>query len=270
MEYSVTDAENRGDGHSRASRKRNGEIGVKKNELKPWQKEQWCIPPEANEEFVYHMEDVLDVYQRPYDPRFPQVCMDEGLKELHSQVREALAAEPGVAKREDYHYGREGVCSIFLANEPLRGKRYLQVTERRTKKDWAYFMRDLLEQVYPDAEKVIVVMDHLNTHTPASFYEAFPAEEARRLTKRLEIHYTPKHGSWLNMSEIELSLLGRQCLSGRISSREEVQTRIQAWQERRNLSRSPINWRFTTDDARIKLKRLYPSIEEEDPTFFFN
>jgi transposase len=238
---------------------------LRRNELKPWQKEQWCIPPEANEEFVYHMEDVLDVYQRPYDPRFPQVCLDEGLKELHAQVQEPIAAEPGMPKREDYHYAREGVCSIFLANEPLRGKRYLQVTERRTKKDWALFVRDLLDRVYPDAEKVLLVMDHLNTHTPASFYEAFPAEEARRLTKRLEIHYTPKHGSWLNMAEIELSVLGRQCLSGRIASREEVQERVRAWQERRNCSDSSINWRFTTEDARIKLKRLYPSMEERHP-----
>lgn len=235
--------------------------GVKKNELKPWLKEQWCIPPKGNAAFVYHMEEVLSVYQRPYDERFPQVCLDELSKQLLKDTREPLPVRPGEVEKQDYEYEREGVCNVFVACEPLAGKRVTKTTQRRTKVDWAEFVRELIEVHYPQAEKIVLVQDNLNTHLPASFYEAFPPEEAWRLAQRLEIHYTPKHGSWLNMAEIELSVLARQCLSERISSIEEVRKQVQAWQDERNRAQVGVNWRFTTADARIKLKRLYPSIE---------
>jgi DDE superfamily endonuclease len=211
------------------------------------------------------MEDTLEVYQRPYDARFPQICMDEGSKQLLADTREALPMEKGKLKREDYEYEREGTCSIFVACEPLTGKRYLKVSKRRTKKDWAFFMRDVIDIHYPDADKLILVMDNLNTHVLSSFYEAFEASEARRLVEKLEIHYTPKHGSWLNMAEIELSILARQCLSDRMPSMDFVTKQVHAWQTERNQAQIKINWRFTTDDARIKLKRLYPSFEVQEP-----
>ena len=208
------------------------------------------------------MEDVLEIYQRPYDARFPQICMDEGSKQVLAPLRQSLPMKPGKVEREDDQYERKGMYNIFVACEPLAGKRILQVRDQRTKKDWAHFMREVLEEHYPQAEKVILVMDNLNTHTVSSFYEAFPAAQARRLASRLEIHPTPTHGSWLNMAEIELSVLGRQCLSDRMSGKQELQERIAAWQEQRNQAQHTINWRFTTQDARIKLKRLYPSFEE--------
>jgi transposase len=234
---------------------------LKKNELKPWLKKQYCIPPEANAEFVYHMEDVLEVYQRSYDPRVPKICMDEGSKQLLAHVREPIKMEAGKAERIDSEYEREGVCNVFVAVEPETGACLLQVREQRTKKDWALFLRELLDVHYPHAEKVVLVMDNLNTHTPSSFYEIFEPAEARRLTEKLEIHYTPKHGSWLNMAEIELSILARQSLSGRFPSMQAVHAQVEAWQQDRNQAQVSINWRFTTADARIKLKRLYPSIE---------
>jgi DDE superfamily endonuclease len=234
---------------------------LKKNELKPWLNKRFCIPPEANEEFVCAMEDVLDVYQRPYDPRFPQICMDEGSKQLLDEVREPIPMEKGKPKREDSEYEREGVFDIFGACEPLTGKYFFNITSTRTKEDWAYFMRDVIDGAYKDAEKIILIMDNLNTHGPGSFYKVFPPEEARRLTRKLEIHHTPKHGSWLNMAEIMLSILARQCLSERIASIEEVKEKVRAWQEERNQAHVTINWRFTTEDARIQLKRLYPIIE---------
>jgi hypothetical protein len=204
---------------------------------------------------------VLEVYQRPYDARFPQICMDEGSKQLIAETQAPLAMEPGKVKREDYEYERQGTCSIFVAVEPLAGKRFLKVSEQRTKKDWAYFMRDVIDNQYAEAEKVILVMDNLNTHVFSSFYEAFEPSEARRLIEKIEVHYTPKHGSWLNMAEIELSVLARQCLSRRIASIEQVRSQVLAWQLQRNLAQATINWRFTTEDARIKLKRLYPSFK---------
>lgn len=207
------------------------------------------------------MEDVLSVYVRPYDERFPQICMDEGSKCLLAQVHEPLAMEPGKIEREDYEYDREGTCNVFLAVEPLAGKRVVEVRPRRTKADWAYFMRELIDVHYPTAEKLVIVMDNLNTHSPASFYEVFEPEEAWRLSQKLEIHHTPVHGSWLNIAEIELSVLARQALSGRLPTLQAVQERVAAWQECRNLKQATISWRFTTADARIKLKRLYPSIE---------
>ncbi|MBV9258703.1 MAG: IS630 family transposase [Ktedonobacteraceae bacterium] len=235
--------------------------GIKKNELKPWLKEQWCIPAKKNAEFVYHMEDVLEVYHRSYDVRFPQVCMDEGSKQLLSDKREGEPMQPGQPERYDSEYDRHGTISVFVATEPLAGKRVLHVSKRRTKKDWAFFMRDLIEVQYGDAEKIVLVMDNLNTHSPSSFYEAFEPEEARRLTEKLEIHYTPKHGSWLNMAEIELSVLARQCLAGRIPTLEQAQQRVQAWQQQRDQAQACIDWRFTAADARIKLKHLYPTVK---------
>jgi hypothetical protein len=207
------------------------------------------------------MEDVLSVYKRPYDASHPLLCMDEGGKTLQANTHDPLPMQAGQIEREDYEYEREGTCSLFLAVEPLSGKRIIQTRARRTKADWAYFMRELVQDHYPQAEKIVLVMDNLNTHSPASFYEVFEPEIAWQLSQKLEIHHTPVHGSWLNMAEIELSVLARQALSGRIPTLQAVQERVAAWQERRNQLQATISWRFTTADARIKLKRLYPSIE---------
>lgn len=234
---------------------------LKKNKLKPWLKEYWCIPPKSNAEFVAHMEDVLEVYQRPYDARFPQVCLDETSRQHLSDVEPPLPGRPGSCEKIDDEYEREGVSNVFMACEPLAGQRFVQVTAQRTKADWAAFVRDLIDVQYPHAEKIVLVMDNLNTHTPSSFYEVFPPEEARRLARKLEIHYTPKHGSWLNMAEIELAVLIRQCLQRRLATPELMRQEVAAWQQERNQAEVTINWRFTTADARIKLKKLYPSIE---------
>ncbi len=207
------------------------------------------------------MEDVLEVYTRPDDERRPQVCLDEGSKQLVTDLREARPLQPGHPERIDYEYDPNGYCNIFVACEPLAGKRFLQVRDRRTTRDWALFVRELIDVQYPKADKIVLVMDNLNTHSPASFYEGFEPAEAWRLSQKLEIHSTPLHGSWLNMAEIELSVLGRQALSGRIATMQQVQARVAAWQQRRNQQQAAIQWRFTTQDARIKLKRLYPSNE---------
>jgi len=228
--------------------------------LKPWQKEQWCIPPEANAEFVWHMEDVLDVYTRPYDPTRPQVCLDEASRQLLSEVTPPQPVAPGVPAREDYEYEREGVCNLFVVCEPLVGRRHVTVSDRRTRLDYAAVIRYLIDVLYPDAEKIVLVQDNLNTHTPASLYEAFEPAEAKRLADKLEIHYTPKHGSWLNMAEIELSVLAKQCLDRRLPNRATVEREVAAWEARRNGASQRIDWRFTTADARIKLKHLYPAI----------
>ena len=204
------------------------------------------------------MEDVLEVYHRPYDARRPVVCMDETNRQLVRQVRPPLPMRPGAAAKEDYEYERNGVAEIFLFVEPLAGRRRVTVTERRTQKDWAHRVREMLEQDYPDADKVVLVMDNLNTHGIGSLYEAFPAPEARKLAERLEIHYTPKHGSWLNIAEIELAALSKQCLSRRIPDRETMEREVTAWASKRNAEQAKVDWQFTTDDARIKLKRLYP------------
>jgi len=207
------------------------------------------------------MEDVLDVYKRPYDPKRPQVCMDETSKQLVGEKRMSVPASPGRQARYDYEYVRNGVANLFMAFEPLAGKRRVEVTERRTRKDWAQFVRSLVDETYPEAECVVLVMDNLNTHTPASLYEAFAPAEAKRIADRLEIHYTPKHGSWLDMAEIELGILGRQCLDRRIADIEMLRREVSAWECERNRTEAKVNWRFTTDDARIKLQKLYPSIE---------
>lgn len=206
------------------------------------------------------MEDVLDVYQRPYDPAYPVVCMDESPKQLIGEVAPPLPAKPDSVEKIDAEYIRNGTIEIFMEVEPLAGKRHVAVTERRTKIDWAQQIKEMLDVRYPDAKKVLLVMDNLNTHTPASLYEAFPAEEARRLAQRLEIHYTPKHGSWLNMAEIELSVLQGQCLNRRIPDIETIRSEVDAWQLARNNKMKKIDWQFKAADARIKLKRLYPKL----------
>ncbi len=208
------------------------------------------------------MEDVLDVYTQPYDPLYPQVCMDEVSKQLLGDTREPLPAQPGRPERVDYEYEREGVVNLFLFCEPLAGQRWVSVTQQRTKADWAKQIQQLVDVRYPHAKRIRLVCDNLNTHTPASLYEVFPPSEAKRLADKLEMHYTPKHGSWLNIAEIELSVLSRQCLDRRIPDVATLEAEVGAWQERRNARGGSINWRFTTNDARIKLKRLYPSLQE--------
>ena len=204
------------------------------------------------------MEDVLDVYTRPYDPTRPQVCLDETSRQLLAEVRDPLPLAPGQPARHDPEYARQGVVNLFLVCEPLRGWRQVRVSDRRTRIDWAACVKELVDVHYPRAAKVVLVMDKLNTHSPASLYEAFPPAEAKRLADKLEIHYTPKHGSWLNMAEIELSVLERQCLDRRLADRATMEREVAAWVERRNAAATTIDWRFTTEDARIKLKRLYP------------
>lgn len=208
------------------------------------------------------MEDVLDVYTRPYDPQRPLICMDEVSKQLLRQTRAPLPPRPGHPAREDYEYERGGVVNIFLFCEPLVGRRWTDVTTRRTKVDWAHQIKDLVDVRYPQAERIVLVMDNLNTHTPASLYEAFAPQEAKRLVDKLEIHHTPTHGSWLNIAEIELSALSRQCLERRVPDEATLRTEVAAWQEERDRTATGVTWRFTTADARIKLKHLYPSIEK--------
>ena len=205
------------------------------------------------------MEDVLDVYHRPYDPQRPMVCLDECSKQLIGEVRPPLPPQPGRIAKYDSEYERRGTANMFMAVEPLAGRRTVRVTDRRTRVDWAQFIRFLLLTMYPEAAVVVLVMDNLNTHNIASLYEAFDPETARALASRLEIHYTPKHGSWLNMAETELSILSRQCLDRRIDAQETLRQEIATWERERNQNGAKIDWRFTTADARIKLKRLYPS-----------
>ena len=217
------------------------------------------IPPQANARFVYHMEDVLDLYHQPYDPHYPTVCFDETSKQLILHTRVPRPSAPGQVARYDYEYERNGVCNLFMFYEPLRGWRQVKVTARRTKVDWAYCMQQLADEFYPDAIRIRVVQDQLNTHDPAALYEVFEPEEAKRLLDRLEFHYTPKHGSWLNMAEIEFSVLSRQCLDQRIPDQPTLVCQVAAWTENRNTNETTVHWRFTTQDARIKLKKLYPS-----------
>jgi len=208
------------------------------------------------------MEDVLDVYTRPYDPRRPQVCLDETSRQLRGEVTPPLPVAPGRPAREDDEYVRGGVCNLFLACEPLRGWRHVTVSDRRTRLDFAHCIRELVDVHYPEAERIVLVMDNLNTHSPASLYEAFPPAEAKRLTDKLEIHSTPKHGSWLNMAEIELQVLAGQCLDRRLPDHATLTAEVAAWEASRNAADSAINWRFTTADARIKLKHLYPVLDD--------
>jgi len=206
------------------------------------------------------MEDILEVYTRAYDPKRPQVCMDETSKQLLADLQEPIPAQPGQPQRVDYEYKREGVADLFMFFETLTGKRYVKVTDQRTRKDWALAMQELSDDIYPQAEKIVIALDNLNTHTPAAFYETFEPDEARRLTNRFEFHYTPKHGSWLNMAEIELGVLIRQCLNRRIAEKITLESEVKAWQDDRNAKVVKVDWRFTAADARIKLKQLYPVI----------
>lgn len=207
------------------------------------------------------MEDVLEVYHRPYDPKRPLVCFDEGSKQHTKETRIPLPAKPGALTKYDYEYERNGTSNLFIFFAPLEAWRHVKVTNQRTMIDFAHCMRDLVDLHFPEAEKIVLVMDNLNTHKFASLYEAFPPEEARRIIDKLEIHYTPKHGSWLNMAEIELSVLQRQCLKARIPDRPTLIEKVEAWQKRRNATEATVHWRFTTADARIKLHKLYPSID---------
>jgi hypothetical protein len=207
------------------------------------------------------MEDVLDVYHRPYDPARPVVALDEASKQLVGETVQPLPPEPGHPERFDYEYVRNGTANLFMLSEPLAGWRHVMVTDRRTAKDFAEAVRWLAEDVYPDAERVVLVMDNLNTHKLASLYEAFPPDQARRIAERIEVHHTPKHGSWLNVAEIELSVLARQCLDRRIASAEELLKQLEPWEVERNDRAVGVKWQFTTADARIKLRRLYPAIE---------
>ena len=220
------------------------------------------IPPEHNGEYVARMEDVLDVYERPRDQTAPVVCMDEMPVQLLKETRVPIPAEPGRPRRVDYEYERNGTANIFMFAEPLAGWRQTLVTERRTAVDWAVAVRDLVDSRYADARVIVLVMDNLNTHTLGSLYEAFPPAEARRIAKRLEIHHTPKHGSWLNMAENELSTLSRQCLARRIGAIEDLRSEIQAWEATRNTEQVQVQWRFTIDQARIKLRNVYPVIQD--------
>jgi hypothetical protein len=221
-------------------------------------KKQWCIPS-VGAEFVAAMENVLDIYAEPYDPKRPKVNFDETSKQLIAETRSRLAARPKQCERYDYEYQRNGVANVFMFVEPQAGWRHIQVTDQRTKLDFAQQMKWLVDEKYPEVEVVRVILDNLNTHKPASLYEAFEPEEARRIIKKLEFHYTPKHGSWLNMAEIELSVLQRQCLDRRIADQPTLKQEIAAWELERNKEKATIDWRFSISDAREKLKRLYPS-----------
>jgi len=229
--------------------------------MKPWLKQQWVIPPNANAAFVANMEDVLDVYARPLDEERPVVCVDEGGKQLIGEVREPLPVRPGSAAKQDYEYKREGMANLFMAVEPLDGVRHVEVTERKTAVDFARFLKRVSDEWYAAAGQVVLVCDNLNTHTPACLYEAFEPAEARRLAGRFEWHHTPKHGSWLNVAECELSVVARQCLDRRIPDLQTLRREVASWEEARNAAVVKVDWQFTTADARVKLKRLYPIIE---------
>ena len=220
----------------------------------------WCIPPGQSAEFVCRMEDVLEVYKRPHDPARPVVCMDEAARQLVAEVRPPLPPAPGRPARYDSEYERRGAASVFVAFEPLGGWRHAEASDTRTRRDWARFVRGLLDGRYRDAEKVVLVMDQLNTHGPESLYEAFAPAEARALAERLEIHHTPKHGSWLNMAEVELSVLARD-LPERVGGRGDLDRHLAVWEARRNAAGAKADWQFTTADARVKLRKLYPTVD---------
>ena len=217
------------------------------------------IPPQGNADFAAAMEKVLDVYRRPYDEDFPVVCMDETPRQLIRETRVPIPAGPGQPARHDYEYARCGTCNVFMAAEPLAGRRLTKVTERKTKIDWAQFLGDIAAR-YGDATKITLVMDNLNTHRPGALYEAFPPPQAKALWDRFEFVYTPKHGSWLNVAEVELNVMIRQCLNRRIDCIEVLRREVAAWQASRDSVKAKVDWQFTTDDARIRLKRLYPTL----------
>lgn len=217
------------------------------------------IPPENNGQFVADMEKVLDVYKRPFDSDNPVICMDESPKQLIREIRLGKPMKTGKEALVDYEYFRCGVCNIFMASEPLAGMRFTKVTEQKTKQDWAKFIKEIVDN-YPKASKITLVLDNLNTHCTGSLYETFKPQEAKRLLDKIEFVFTPKHGSWLNMAEIEFNVLTRQCLNRHIDNLKTIKKEVSAWQRHRNKKRKQVNWQFTTKDARIKLKKLYPSI----------
>src|SRR5580693_4015307 len=233
---------------------------LKKDLLRPHLQKQWVIPPDANPAFVAGMEDVLEVYQRPHDPEYPVVCVDETSKQLVAETRVPIKAKPGQPARHDYEYERNGTVNLFMMFAPLEGWRHVEVTDRHSAVDYAHVLKDVSDTHFKDAEKIVLVQDNLNTHSPASLYEAFPPAEARRLVERFEWHYTPKHGSWLNMAESELGVLASQCLNRRIPDKQALIEEIAAWQQDRNANHTKANWHFSTSNARIKLKHLYPAI----------
>jgi hypothetical protein len=231
--------------------------------LKPWLEQEWCIPTGENPAFVARMEDLLDVYCRPLDPRRPLVCFDESRKELRGEARDPIPMRPGQPRRFDTEYDRAGSANLFLWTAPLLGQRGVTVTERRTRVNFAHVIRELVDGQFPDAERIVLVLDNLNTHDPASLYLAFPPAEAKRLWDKLEIHYTPKHGSWLNLAEIELSVLSRQCLDRRIPDAKTLTDEVAAWVARRNAERVRVTWQFTTAAARVTLRHLYPVLQPD-------
>jgi len=233
---------------------------AKKNKLKPHLKEQYVIPPDANAGFVSAMEDVLEVYHRPHDPDRPVVCLDETSKQLIAETRVPIPAKLGHPKRYDYEYQRNGTANLFMMFAPLEGWRHVEVTDRHTAVDYAQILKDLSDKHFPNVSQIVLVQDNLNTHKPASLYEAFPAAEARRLVERFEWHYTPKHGSWLDMAESELGVVTSQCLDRRIPDKQTLIEEVAAWEDDRNKNHTKADWQFTTADARIKLKRLYPTL----------
>jgi hypothetical protein len=237
---------------------RNGEAGIKKNDLKPWQKKEWCLG-QIGGEFLARMEDVLDLYEESYDPKRPVVCFDEKTCQLLEDMVEPVAMKPGAVRKEDYHYRRKGTANVLMACEPLAGERLTQTTEQRTAQDYAFFIKDLARK-YPEAHVIRLVQDNLNTHGPGSFYETFDAQTARELSMRFEFHYTPKKASWLNMAEIELGVLGKQCLHRRIKDQQTLQKQVRCWEKARNKMKAKIRWRFTTDIARDKMKRYYDTM----------
>ena len=233
-----------------------------KNDLRPHLNDYWCIPPEEDAEFVANMEDILDVYQRPYDPKYPLWCMDEKPYQILGEAREPLPMRPGNLAKVDSEYVRNGTVSIFCFIQPHTGKLLHSVEPTRTAVDWAEKIKYLVDEVEPDAEKIILVMDNLNTHNISSLYKAFRPEEARRIAKKLEVHYTPRHGSWLDIAEIGINIMTRECLDRRIPSIEALKEELKAWNDEYDKDPSPVNWQFQTTDSRIKLKRLYPDIEK--------
>ena len=218
------------------------------------------IPPDGSAAFVAAMEDVLEIYHKPHDPDFPLVCLDETSKQLIAETRRPIPAKPGMPARHDYEYSRNGTANLFMLFSPLEGWRHVKVTDRRAAVDYAQLLKELSDTHFPEAQKIRLVQDNLNTHKPASLYEAFPAAEARRLVERFEWHYTPKHGSWLNMAESELSVLSSQCLDRRIPDKQALVDEVAAWQDSRNQNHAKADWQFTTAQARVKLKRLYPAL----------
>src|SRR5205085_10574815 len=246
--------------HRRTHQRQHDRADAEKNTLKPHLKQQWVIPPDANAAFVAAMEDILEVYQRPYDPQRPLVCLDEASKQLIAETRVPIAAKPGQPARQDYEYRRNGTANLFMMFAPLEGWRHVKVTDRHTAVDYAHVLKELSETHFPGSAKIVLVQDNLNTHKPASLYQAFSPAEARRLVERFEWHYTPKHGSWLDMAESELGVLGSQCLDRRIPDKQTIIDEVAAWVRDRNRNHAVAEWHFTTDNARIKLKSLYPSL----------